>query len=71
MEIRQAAPLRLDPFRGTGLHFLHDFRQRDVLRHSKQRMNVVAHASDFQRGGVLIIENRRQVGMEVFSHGRQ
>jgi len=48
MEIRQAAPLRLD---GTGLHFLHDFCQREVLRQSKQRMNVVARASDFQSPG--------------------
>jgi hypothetical protein len=59
MEVRQAAPFRLDPFRRTGLHFLHDFCQCEVLRQSKQRMNVVAHASDFQRRGVLAIENRR------------
>jgi hypothetical protein len=53
------------------LHFLHDFCQRAVLRQSKQRVNVVAHASDFQRRGVLIIENRRQAGVEVFPRGRQ
>ena len=32
-------------------------------------MKVVAHASDFQRRRVLVIENRRQVGVEVSSEG--
>jgi hypothetical protein len=71
MEVRQSAPLRLEPFRRTGLHFLHDFCQREILRQSKQGMNVVARASDYKRRGVLLVENRREVGVKIFPHGRQ
>jgi hypothetical protein len=48
MEIRERAPLRLDPLRGTRFNLFNYFRQGEVLRQSKERMNVVTRAAHLE-----------------------
>ena len=67
MEVRERARLRLDPLRGTRLDLLNDFRQGEVLRKSKERMNVIAHATHLDGRRVLVLKNRGQVSVQMFS----
>src|SRR5205823_1117436 len=60
-ELLDARPIGLHPFRTPLLHLLNQLLQRMVLRQCEERVNVVFHAANHERGTFPLLEDSRLI----------
>ena len=70
MEFAQGTSLRLHPFGGTCLDLFDDFRERTIFGEAKENVHVVARAANLDGRRILILQDRRKVGVHLVAHRR-